>query len=246
VSGIRASDKRAPAAARGGCSADNKKEKEFLTALLPQTNRKFLPEDRIEIESTVEAHPTFFVAIPQTSARQAEFLLLKEKDGDEDQTVYQVKFALTSHPGIVGFRLPNEAPALTVGQKYHWFISLVCNSDDSEPPLPGVEGWVKRVELDATLAQQLKQVAQRDRPRLYADAGIWTDTLTTIAELLKANPNDSEIAEDWESLLESVDLQKIAQTPLVQITSNIVSTQEMPSGYSSQAPNPNLQNSQRE
>jgi hypothetical protein len=181
-----------------------------MTSLLPRTNLASLPKDKIEIESTVAPRPTFFVHVSQTSGQKAEFMLVNEK-GEE---VYKNNnITLSGSPGIISISLPANAPALEVGKSYYWSLTAIC--DDDWAKNPAVDGWVKRIELNSTLANQLNRAAPRDRPVIYADASIWTDALTALADLRKANPNDSQLRQDWEDLLKSVGLDTVAQATLI-------------------------------
>jgi hypothetical protein len=55
----------------------------------------------------------------------------------------------------------------------------------------------------------------RDRAAIYAASGIWYDSITTLVELRQKRFDDAALKNDWQSLLESVDLAKIAQESLV-------------------------------
>jgi len=55
-----------------------------------------------------------------------------------------------------------------------------------------------------------------DRVIIYAKAGIWYDALSNLAELRRRNPNDPTVIRDWQELLKSVGMEKIAQEPLFQ------------------------------
>lgn len=62
---------------------------------------------------------------------------------------------------------------------------------------------------------QLEKASPRDAWRVYGQAGIWQETLTTLAQLRRANPNDSAVAAEWEDLLKEVGLGAIAKEPLI-------------------------------
>jgi hypothetical protein len=183
-----------------------------VTSLLPKTNVAQLAaaeKAEIEIENTVAERPTFFIHVSQTSAQEAEFILKKkigeDKYGnpvyDEDKYIDQT-VALPKNPGIVSISLPADAEALEVGQSYYWAFQVICDPNERMKDVV-VEGAVQRIQLDSTLANQLKRAVPRDRPALYADAGIWTDAVSTLFDLRKANPNDAQLRQDWEDLLKS-------------------------------------------
>jgi hypothetical protein len=202
-----------------------------VTALLPKTNEGELAAAetaKIEIENTIAERPTFFVHVSQTSAQEAEFILKKkigeDKYGqpvyDEDNIIIDQTVALPKNPGIVSISLPADAAALEVGQLYFWAFQVICDPTDRSKDVM-VEGAVQRIELDSTLANQLKRAEPRDRPVLYADAGIWTDAVSTLFDLRKANPNDAQLRQDWEDLLKSVGLDTVAQATLIGSVSEI-------------------------
>lgn len=199
-----------------------------VTSLLPKTNvAKLSEKEEIEIEKTVAARPTFFIHVSQTSAQEAEFILKKkigeDKDGkpvyDEDKFVDQV-LALPNNPGIVRISLPTNEAALEVGSSYYWTLQVICNSSDRTKDVT-VDGAVQRIELDSSLANQLEKAEPRDRPAIYTEAEIWTDALSTLADLRKANPNDQQLQDDWNDLLNSVGLDTVAQATVIDLLNGV-------------------------
>jgi len=212
VRGIRPSQRREGGLVRKGSDNNICAGKQMnVTALLPKTNEaELLDKKQIEIESTLSPRPTFLVHITQPSVKNAEFVVLNEKG----ELVADEKIALTGNPGILSMTLPASSKPLEVGQLYHWSFSVICDPGDSGANIV-VDGWVKRIEQDPTLAAQLQKASERDRAALYAQAEIWTDALSTLAELRKAKPNDPQVADDWKSLLESVNLNTLASATII-------------------------------
>lgn len=192
--------RRTGAAVRGGC---NYSTADKLVALLPAT----------EPVLTVAEYPTVFVSLPQTTAKEAEFVLL---NANKDQVLYETTITLPSNPGIVSFSLPKEGslPPLETGKNYYWYFSVICNPQERAEDLVA-EGQFQRVELSSKLASDLKNASLGDRPVVYVEAGIWYEALTTLAELRRSSPNDLKISADWTELLKSVGLENIAQKPLI-------------------------------
>jgi hypothetical protein len=196
-------DNTAGGASRDGgrCPQDTIPSSPTLTPLLPTTNHGLTIADR----------PTFFVYVPQTSAQKA-FFSLKDKD---EEYYYQITLPLPKTPGIVSFKLPSDAPALEIGKSYQWSFVTVCG-ETIAVDAPRVEGWVKRIEPNSTDLRQRENLSPLERAALYGSDGIWYDTLTTLAELRRSQPNDSTLATTWEDLLKSVGLEAIATKPLLQ------------------------------
>lgn len=191
----------APSATTGGASRSFcVTGKTPLTVLTPST----------ALGLTTAAHPTFFLYVPKTAAKSAEFVL---RDTDEND-VYRATVALAGTPGIVSITLPNSAPVLEVNKDYRWFFSMICRPGDRLEDV-FVSAWVQRVPLDRAVATALQKATQRDRPNILAGAGLWYDTLTALAELRQKNPNDAALTQDWTTLLQSVGLKQISDEPLV-------------------------------
>ena len=198
---FRPPNRKAPATPSGGATrSDCLVGEKTLTPLIPANS----------LPLTVAEYPTFFWSVPQSNADSAVFMLLDEKD----EVIYQTTIPLSGTPGIVSFKLPaKELPPLKIGKMYHWFLALNCNSEDANP---FVDGWVERTELSSTLKARLEKATPRDRPSVYADAGIWHEALTSLAELRRSSPNDTRLAANWKQLLQSVELDSIAEQPLVE------------------------------
>jgi hypothetical protein len=179
--------------------------KELLTALVPASG----------IGETIAEYPTVFWYMPKTSASAVEFVL-RDANGDE---VYKAQYALeksakgvVSTPGIMSLSLPTFAnlSPLKIGEDYHWQLALICNPLDRSIE-PYVEGSLKRVQPNPTLALRVQQATLQDRVALYADARLWYETLATLVELRRDRPNDNDIANAWEKLLKSVGLDTFAK-----------------------------------
>lgn len=195
-----------PQASTGGASrgnscsvGENYPQKEMIS-LTPHSQRGL----------TLASHPTLMVYIPQTSVTKV-FLSLKEIDG---QTNYQTIIPIKGEPGIVRVTLPQEAAGLEVGKNYQWSIVGMCN-DQLRPDSPLVQGQIKRIEADAHLREQLNNATLLERAVLYGQAGIWYETIATLAQLRLENPSDRELLANWEELLTSVGLANITKVTTI-------------------------------
>lgn len=199
---------------RGNCLRSDTR----LLALIPNSN----------YGTTLSEYPTFFWYVPHTTTQSAEFVLLDEDDNE----VYKSTFQISENPGIISHTLPADgtiAP-LEIGKDYHWYFSLICDTRDRSGDI-FAEGWIQRVEPSPELADQLATSALSDRPTIYAQAGIWYDALSTLANLYQAEPTNSQLANHWLILLRSVGLEGIASQPLIDCCSpadseSIETTQE--------------------
>ena len=215
---------RVGGASRGRCPTSSK----YLTALVPMIAATADKSHNPVLASvptgsvlglTVTERPTFWFYFPYslTPARPVEFIL---KD-DQDNIIYQTELSESgTTPGVVGFKLPDTVPSLEVNKRYNWFFTIACDakdsasSDEEEPNKIFVSGWVERVPLNSTLQRQLEQATPQQQARLYANAGIWHEAVTTLAALRRQNPNDATLKQEWANLLRSVNLEAIAPEPI--------------------------------
>ncbi|MDX2215154.1 MAG: DUF928 domain-containing protein [Oculatellaceae cyanobacterium bins.114] len=216
VRNVRPSRARTPGISRGACTVNGTPI--AMTPLVPRVNPRTEAQGLIEIESTVSPRPTFFVHLPQNQALGAEFTLTDDAQDEFDrQTLYYTTFSPSRQAGVIGITLPAEAPELEVGKTYHWSLRLQCDPVDRSGDVL-VEGWIQREALDTVLSRQIERTSVRNRPLLYARAGIWQDTVATLAQLRLQNRDDLAVSADWLSLLNSVNLNAIAQEPILNIT----------------------------
>jgi hypothetical protein len=206
-------------ATRGSCSKKNQQNQMPLTGLMPIRNKL---NQRIRVPAnqtlTVAANPTFFVYVPETTAKSAEFLLSDEQDNEVYQTTLRLPTVLSSDvptssvstPGIVRVSLPANV-SLETGKNYRWVFALNCIAPDGD--LSGnlyVEGWIQRTELSPDLKTKVEQATPLEQAKLYATARIWPETLMLASQLRSSKPDE------WEELLNSVGLTEIAQAPFIE------------------------------
>ncbi|MCL1467484.1 DUF928 domain-containing protein [Argonema galeatum] len=184
-----------------------------LVALVPENNQSL----------TVAQTPTFFFYVPKTQTSQmVEFVLSDEND----QPIYETKFATNGDSGVIGVSLPADSKikSLEIGKTYRWYFAIIPNSGDRTADIH-VDGSIKRVNPDETIASQLKNSDPLDRAAVYASNNFWSDAIAIVAGLRRANPNDGAVAAKWAELLKTLKLDNIAQEPVVEYR---VSTQQQP------------------
>ena len=183
---------------RGDCNGVGEKQ---LTALMPKNN----------LALTVAANPQLFFYLPAIAKQTVEFVLRDEADNQ----VYEKTFKSTGTNGIISINLldSKHSKNLTVGKKYHWYLSVICNPQDRANDI-SVDGWIQRVEPSLSLTKKLEQAAPLQRLVMYEAANLWQDALTTLAQLRYYHPHSVSVKEQWTQLLRSVDLGNISKEPL--------------------------------
>ncbi len=162
---------------------------------------------------TTSAQPTLLVYLPESSAKFLE-LELETQDGKKE--LYKKTFAVPKQAGIVRLELKDaKIPSMNPNQSYRWFVTLACDEVDRSNDAIA-SGLVQRVTPDAALSKKLANAPQQQYPKIYAESGLWLETLASLDALRRAYPNDAKLKSDWESLLKSVNLDRLAQAPLVE------------------------------
>ncbi|VEP14214.1 conserved exported hypothetical protein [Hyella patelloides LEGE 07179] len=196
-----------PQATRGGasrgaqCAINSQEISESFAPLIPASNYGL----------TTTSHPTLLVHIPATSAESVFFTIQDENE----EEVYQTILPIGTKSGIVSLDVPKEAPALETGKNYKWSLVLMCDNK-LRPDSPVIQGHIKRVQPELQLATQLESATPLEMAALYGKAGIWYETVATLAQLRQAQPQNQELLNTWNSILNSVGLEQIAKAELME------------------------------
>lgn len=186
--GVRGSD--------SSCTAEGEMP---LTALMPT---------RDNVATTAAPNPPFFLYVPESTAKSAEFVIVDEA-GNE---VYLSEFELSGTPGILQVTLPqgaeSEKSALKVGEKYQWQFALICDPGDRRAD-EFVQGEIERTELSANVKDEIEEAEPLEQAKLYAGERIWNETVAILAQLRDSNQKE------WEELLQSVGLEEISSEPML-------------------------------
>jgi hypothetical protein len=198
-----------------------------ITALLPVSR----------IGETIAEYPTIFWYMPkiaaETEAPGIKFVLKvsdKQQDSaDKPIVYYSTEYPLAKSaegvvgaPGIMSLSLtPSNFPSLSsleIDKEYAWELTMSsCDYTDSDKADEiMVDGGIKRVKLDPTLARRIQQATPQERVALYAENKLWYETLSSLVELRRTNPNDQNLEDAWDKLLSSVGLDIISKEPLFQ------------------------------
>jgi len=202
--------------------------KDGPTALIPETN----------IGLTLSEYPKFFVYLPALEVLKKDrcYDFLPEEitvefylgdEADKSKSVYLTEFKLPNTNGIIRIELPDDGsiPPLAVGKKYQWWASIVIDPWARNEDL-FISGWIKRIETTPTLLQQLQTTTPDNHPKIYAEAGIWHETLDSLATLRQSNPNNSTFITQWQDILQSVALEAVADAPLLRESKQPTETKE--------------------
>jgi Domain of Unknown Function (DUF928) len=200
---------RGEGASRGDCAA-----LDFpLTALVPSYEQQSQITQVWGLTSVEQPSFWFYVPYKQSSIQAIEFVLQTK----QNQTIHRADISVPPVPGIIRVQLQNTNTVLEINKPYHWFLKVrvACNSNQSFT-LDYVEGWVQRVNLDVGLRDRLQNSSPLQQATIYAANGIWYDALTRLAELRLTSSQDLQLKENWQNLLQVIQLEKLATKPLIE------------------------------
>jgi Domain of Unknown Function (DUF928) len=153
---------------------------------------------------TVAAYPTFWFFVPTTtSSTKLEFSI---QDGEED--IYRTNIPTPQQSGILGVKIPPSQQPLQLNRNYHWTLKAKVCDRTSTINRVHIDGWVTRIKLPGKIVGQ-------DNWEMYSAHGIWYDAVTSLAQQRLQKPQDVWLEKDWNDLLNSANLSKIAKQPLV-------------------------------
>ncbi|MBD2579920.1 DUF928 domain-containing protein [Oscillatoria sp. FACHB-1406] len=173
-----------------------------INALIPQ---KDLEPFLVGQGLTTSEHPTFWVYSPYSSEETitAKFSLHDRRG----RALYRTTFNLPKTAGIIRLQAPTEAKyALEQEQFYHWYFSIQCTASDATLHDLIVDGWVKRVAVTPETEAEVNA----------AQPELWYDSLTRLANLRLASPQDEALKQDWSKLLTSAGLETLIEEPLLE------------------------------
>jgi Domain of Unknown Function (DUF928) len=145
-------------------------------------------------------------------------VILNVKSADQSE-YYETSVSLPAdkfveNGGVIEIKVDDALPALKTGEEYSWSMVLVCDGQlRPRPDSPVLTGAVERVE--PVLAAQAADMPLAEQAKMYGEAGLWHDLLSTLALMRIENPNDAQSVEHWSEVLKSVGLDDVAEAALI-------------------------------
>ena len=189
---------------RSGCT-DTDDQKICLIALLPDLKLEAGP-----IPQTISERPTIYLLTPKVENGKIRLRIFDES-GLTSNRIYSKVFSINNQDGIVAFKIPDDAPILEIDKKYKLEFDVQYPFENKR-----VFGYIKRVLPSQKLVEQLKTTTKPiELAALYAQEGLWFETLQTLAEAQLTLPQNPEITEEWLELLKSAKINRALSFPLV-------------------------------
>jgi hypothetical protein len=105
--------------------------------------------------------------------------------------VLEAKFE-ASGAGVQRVRLSDYNISLAEGVEYRWSVAIVLDPDNRSKDIVA-SGAIKRVKPAEKLLRRLKDAPASEVPYIYADEGVWYDSLEALSELVDAKPQDAKL-----------------------------------------------------
>ena len=178
-----------------------------LIALVPDLQVATSP-----VPQTISERPTIYFLSPKIDS-QASFVLSEDNGSSmPSKRIYRKNFSLKNEAGVIAFKLPDDAPILEVGKTY----KLRFDINDSLYASKTVYGYIRRVSPSQKLVAQLDKISKPiDRAVLFAQESIWFEAVQALAEAQLTVPKNTEVIEEWTSLLKSANLDSVLRYSFV-------------------------------
>ena len=155
---------------------------------------------------TTKEQPTLYWYVSKPVPARLEVTLINDEAIDPalEQEVQSPR-----RGGIQRLDLGKTATKLKPGVEYRWFVSVVADPDQRSDDVIA-SGTIQRIMPDSALKGKIAGADERTLARIYADEGIWYDTIDALSRMIEKSPNDSGLREQRAALLEQVGLQSAA------------------------------------
>lgn len=194
-----------------------------LIGLVPDLKAENAP-----VPVTISERPTVYFLIPKVDGNVSFTLTEEDIKSDKGRRIYTTTFYLKSKAGIIAFKIPDHVQGLKLGKNYSWRFTKNFTSND--PTDLEVIGSMRRVLPNQNLVTQLKKISLPiERAALFAQEGIWYETVQILAEALQGNPKNPEVISEWNELLKSAKLNRVLPYTFVKTAETISDSSSQPS-----------------
>jgi len=161
---------------------------------------------------TSQEQPVLYWYLSKPVDRPIELTIIIEKD---THPLLEKPIPLPIEPGIHAIRLRDLNLHLRKATPYRWFVALIPDPERRTKDIVA-GGMIERIDLPEAVRVKLSQASPLNIPHIYAESGIWYDTIMTLSDLIEANPGDMNLRKERAALIEQVGLSKVARYELEQ------------------------------
>jgi len=168
---------------------------------------------------TIDEYPTFWFYTPYTSKTSDSQTIKAIGEltitNSNSEKISKTLFALPEQPGVISIKLESkQGEDLKKDETYYWQLNIYCNLEEVSPS-DWVSGEITRVKRTPEIDQQLAVAKAKEQEYIvYANNGLWYDTLTSL-DTVKTKTKNPNLDEEWIELLKSNYLEEVAEQPVV-------------------------------
>ena len=186
----------APGGRVGGASRGTQRDVFVLSVLAPDHSGL-----------TTREQPSLYWFISNSTSLPVELTVM---DPQGIKPILETQLPSPVSAGVHRIRLADYNVHLAPGAAYRWFVSVVPDANRrSKDIMAG--GAIERVEMPEGLRAKLAGASKSDVPAIYAQAGLWYDTVAAISELIEGAPQDQSLRKERTDLLAQVGLTGITE-----------------------------------
>ena len=139
---------------------------------------------------TTKEQPTLYWFQSKPISSRFELTIVQ---GNATKPVLDAKFEATA-AGIQRVRLADYNISLAEGVEYRWSVAIVIDPENRSSDIVA-SGVIKRVKPTEDLLKRLHGAPSSELPYIYADEGVWYDSLEALSQLVDAKPKDAKLRE---------------------------------------------------
>ena len=156
---------------------------------------------------TTMEQPSLFWFQSKPANAKFELTLLQE---NKAKPLLQVTVERSAKAGIQRLKLSEHGVKLTPGIEYQWVVALITDPDNRSGDLVA-SGVIKRIEASPGLKEKIAKANADSLPAVYAEGGIWYDSLAALSDQIDSHPEDKTLRETRADLLRQVGLKSAAE-----------------------------------
>jgi len=155
---------------------------------------------------TTREQPTLYWYVSKAVPSHLEVTVINDEAIDP---ALEKEVDAPSRAGIQSIDLAKAGVKLKPGVEYRWFVSAIADPEQRSNDVVA-SGTIERITPDAALKSKIAGADDQSLARVYAQAGVWYDTIDTLSRMIEKSPGDSNLREQRAELLDQVGLKSVA------------------------------------
>ena len=139
---------------------------------------------------TTKEQPALYWFQSKLTSNRCELVITEKK---AEKPLIEARFEAVAG-GVHRVRLADFGIRLEEGVEYRWSVAIVVDPDNRSRDVIA-SGAIKRIVAPEKLRQRLQDAPAAELPYIYADEGVWYDSLDSLCALVDAQPKDAKLYE---------------------------------------------------